>query len=65
MYLEYWRLKEMPFENAPDPKFFYHSSQHEEGLSRLHYVVDNRKGAAMLTGVFGCGKTVLLLTDYC
>jgi general secretion pathway protein A len=62
MYLEHWGLKEMPFESAPDPRFFYHSSQHEEGLSRLHYVVDNRKGAAMLTGVFGCGKTVLAKT---
>jgi len=62
MYLEYWGLKEMPFENTPDPRFLYLSSQHEEGLSRLRYVVDNRKGAAMLTGVFGCGKTVLAKT---
>src|SRR3989338_5978012 len=62
MYLEYWGLKEMPFENTPDPRFFYHSSQHEEGLSRLQYVVDNKKGAAMLTGVFGCGKTMLAKT---
>lgn len=59
MYLEYWGLKEMPFENTADPKFFYPSCQHEEALSRLRYVVANRKGAAMLTGVFGCGKTVL------
>lgn len=59
MYLEYWKLNEMPFENTPDPRFFYYSAQHEEGLSRLNYVVSNRKGAAMLTGVFGCGKTML------
>lgn len=59
MYLEYWGLKEMPFENTPDARFFYRSAQHEEGLSRLLYVVTNRKGAAMLTGVFGCGKTVV------
>ncbi len=52
----------MPFENTPDPNFLYHSSQHEEALSRLRYVVDNKKGAAMLTGVFGCGKTVLAKT---
>lgn len=59
MYREYWGLKEMPFENTPDPRFLYHSSQHEEGLSRLLYVVQQHKGAGMLTGVFGCGKTVL------
>src|SRR5438105_10904438 len=59
MYLEYWRLKEKPFENTPDPKFLYHSAQHEEGLSRLFYVVREGKGAGMLTGIFGCGKTLL------
>lgn len=59
MYREYWKLKEMPFENTPDPRFLYYSPQHEEGLSRLLYVVQQRKGAGMLTGVFGCGKTVL------
>ena len=59
MYMKYWNLKEMPFENTPDPRFLYYSPQHEEGLSRLLYVVQQRKGAGMLTGVFGCGKTVL------
>lgn len=59
MYLEYWGLKEMPFENTPDPRFLYYSPQHEEGLARLLYVVEQHKGAGMLTGVFGCGKTVL------
>jgi len=59
MYEEYWKLTEKPFENTPDPKFIYYSSQHEEGLSRLLYAVSEGKGAAMLTGVFGCGKTLL------
>ena len=59
MYLQYWRLKEKPFENTPDPKFLYHSPQHEEGLSRLIYVVREGKGAGMLTGIYGCGKTLL------
>lgn len=59
MYLPYWHLKEKPFENSPDPKFFYHSPQHEEGLSRLIYVVRERKGAGLLTGIYGCGKTLL------
>ena len=59
MYLQYWKLEQLPFENTANPKFFFNSKQHEEALSRLHYVVDNRKGATMLTGVFGCGKTLL------
>jgi len=59
MYEEYWGLTEKPFENTPDPKFIYYSSQHEEGLSRLLYAVREGKGAGMLTGIFGCGKTLL------
>ena len=59
MYLEHWGLKEMPFENTPDPRFLYYSAEHEEALTRLLYVIENRKGAGMLTGVFGCGKTLI------
>src|SRR3989338_4091726 len=59
MYEEYWGLTEKPFENTPDQKFIYYSAQHEEGLSRLLYAVREGKGAALLTGVFGCGKTLL------
>ncbi len=59
MYEKYWGLTEKPFENTPDPRFLYHSSQHDEALGRLLYAVRERKGAAVLTGVFGCGKTVL------
>jgi len=60
MYKEYWKLSEMPFENTPDPRFLYHSKQHEEALARMLYLIQNRKGAGMITGVFGCGKTLLV-----
>ena len=59
MYKEYWKLEAMPFQNTPDPRFFYPSSQHDEALSRLLYAVHQKIGAAMLTGTFGCGKTLL------
>ncbi|MBI4845542.1 MAG: AAA family ATPase [Candidatus Omnitrophica bacterium] len=59
MYESYWSLEEKPFENTPNPQFLYHSPQHEEGLSRLLYAVSEGKGAGLLTGVFGCGKTLL------
>jgi len=59
MYEEHWGLREKPFENTPNPHFLYHSQQHEEGLSRLLYVVSEGKGAGLITGVFGCGKTLL------
>ncbi len=59
MYEQYWGLKEKPFENTPDPKFFYASSQHEEALARMLYTIKESKGAGLLTGVYGCGKTLL------
>jgi general secretion pathway protein A len=58
-YESYWELKAAPFENVPDPKFYYPSSNHEEGLQRLLYAVEARKGAALLTGEIGFGKTTL------
>jgi len=59
MYETYWGLKEPPFDNSPNPKFFYLSPEHEEALVRLMYAVRQRKGCAMLTGEYGCGKTTL------
>jgi general secretion pathway protein A len=59
MYEAYWGLAEPPFNNSPNPKFFYLSPEHEEALVRLVYTVRHRKGCAMLTGEYGCGKTTL------
>ncbi|MFC1496521.1 hypothetical protein ACFL52_03805 [Candidatus Margulisiibacteriota bacterium] len=62
MYEKFWGITEKPFENTPDPRFIYRSLQHEESLSRMLYTVREGKGAAMLTGIFGCGKTLLART---
>ncbi len=59
MYESYWGLKEKPFENTPDPRFLYYSHQHKEAIARLLYVVRERKGAALITGEYGSGKTLL------
>jgi type II secretory pathway predicted ATPase ExeA len=59
MYEAYWELTEPPFDNSPNPKFFYLSPEHEEALVRLVYTVRHRKGCGMLTGEYGCGKTTL------
>ncbi len=59
MYEDYWGLTEPPFDNSPNPKFLYLSPEHEEALVRMMYAVRHRKGCAMLTGEYGCGKTTL------
>ncbi|KAF0127398.1 MAG: ATPase [Elusimicrobia bacterium] len=60
MYLKHWNLRKLPFENTPDTDFFYESEKHREASSRLRYVVEERKACAVLTGVYGCGKTLVL-----
>jgi len=59
MYEKYWDLKEKPFQNTPDPRYLYLSSQHEDALMKLTYVIAQNLGCGMLSGVFGCGKTLL------
>ncbi len=59
MYEKYWNLKERPFQNTPDPRYLYLSPQHEDVLMKLTYAVAQGLGGGMLTGVFGCGKTLI------
>ena len=59
MYEKYWRLKEKPFENTPEPRFIYSSKKHEEALMRIMYAIKEEKGAALLSGEYGSGKTLL------
>jgi general secretion pathway protein A len=59
MYEEYWGLTEPAFSLTPDPKFLYLSKKHSDCLTMLKYAVAGNKGAAMVTGDIGCGKTTL------
>ncbi|MFB0565193.1 MAG: ExeA family protein [Candidatus Aminicenantaceae bacterium] len=59
MYESHWGLREKPFENTPDPRFMYYSHEHLEAATRLTYAIKERKGAALLTGDYGCGKTII------
>lgn len=60
MYEAYWGLTLKPFQNTPDPRFIYYSRQHQDSRLKLEYAVKEGLGAAVLSGVFGCGKTTLL-----
>jgi type II secretory pathway predicted ATPase ExeA len=59
MYLEYWGFDVYPYEIVPDLKFIYNSGHYREAMTRLTYAIMRRKGAALLTGDVGCGKTTL------
>ncbi len=62
MYLEFYGLKEKPFNATPDPKFLFLSPGHREALAQLQYGVREGKGFMVLTGDIGTGKTTLLHT---
>jgi general secretion pathway protein A len=62
MYLDFFGLKEKPFNATPDPKFLYLTPGHREALAQLVYGVQEHKGFIVLTGEVGTGKTTLLQT---
>lgn len=62
MYEAYWGLQEKPFENTPDPRFLYLPEEGEDVYTRLLYALKSNRGAVMLTGVSGCGKTLMART---
>jgi general secretion pathway protein A len=58
MYLDYWQLAKKPFEPGSDRGVFYPCEAHEAALLKLRYAVENRRGAALLAGPAGAGKTM-------
>lgn len=59
MYENYWGLERTPFENHSDAGFFFNSETHQAALLKLRYLVESRKGAGLLVGDTGFGKTFL------
>ncbi|MBD3183407.1 hypothetical protein GF312_14005 [Candidatus Poribacteria bacterium] len=35
-------LKEDPFRISPDPRFFYHTKDHDDALQRLHLSIEKK-----------------------
>lgn len=62
MYTQFYNLKEKPFNNNPDPRFFYPSPKHREALDRLLYAINEHKGFVVITGEIGSGKTTVCRT---
>jgi type II secretory pathway predicted ATPase ExeA len=58
-YEQYYQLREQPFSNTPDARFFFEVDQHADVLARLMYVVNTMKGLAVVIGDVGTGKTTL------
>lgn len=59
MYADFFGFRELPFNNTPDPRFFFPTPDHDEALASLIYAVTERKGFVLLTGEVGAGKTLI------
>jgi general secretion pathway protein A len=60
MYEAHWGLQKKPFENNMDVEFYYPSDSHQAALLKLRYVVENGRQGAVLTGLPGLGKTMIV-----
>ena len=59
VYLEFYGLKESPFDIVPNPRFLFFSAKHREAYNHLLYGIRERKGFVQITGEVGAGKTTL------
>ena len=59
MYLQFYGLRQSPFDITPNPRFLFHSTKHREAFNHLLYGIRERKGFVQLTGEVGAGKTTL------
>jgi general secretion pathway protein A len=62
MYQAYWQLDARPFEHTSDERFYFAAESQRGALLKLRYVLENRRGAAVLAGESGLGKTLLAHT---
>jgi type II secretory pathway predicted ATPase ExeA len=58
-YLEFYKLKEHPFSNVVDNRFYYSSRQHAQALIKLKHAIDSKRGLSVVIGDIGAGKTTL------
>ena len=62
MYLELFRLKELPFRLSPDPQFLYLSKHHARAKAYMESTIWFTDGFVVITGDIGSGKTTLIET---
>ncbi len=60
MYLDPFKLKELPFRLSPDPEFLYLSKQHARAKAYMESTIWFTDGFVVITGEIGAGKTTLI-----
>ncbi|MBI5739762.1 MAG: AAA family ATPase [Nitrospirae bacterium] len=59
MYTKHFGLKILPFENVPDPVFFFDQGEHSRIRIRIVESLKSGRGLMVITGPIGSGKTTL------
>lgn len=59
MYTNHFSLKSLPFENVPDPAYFFDQGDYNRVLSRMIDSLWAGRGLMVLAGPIGTGKTTL------
>jgi len=59
MYTEHFDLNILPFENVPDPLFFYDQGDHARIRKQISGSLQSGRGLIVVTGPIGSGKTTL------
>src|SRR6188472_2555494 len=62
MYLELFKLHELPFRLTPDPAFLYLSKHHARAKAYMESTIWFTDGFVLITGEIGSGKTTLIET---
>jgi type II secretory pathway predicted ATPase ExeA len=62
MYLELFKLHELPFRLSPDPAFLYLSKHHARAKAYMESTIWFTDGFVVITGEIGSGKTTLVET---
>jgi TonB family protein len=60
MFLDFYKLREQPFGETPDPRYLYLSRTHREAIASLVYGIEAGRGFLALIAEPGMGKTTLL-----
>jgi type II secretory pathway predicted ATPase ExeA len=60
MYLEHFKLKELPFRLSPDPAFLFPSQIHSRAKAYMESTIWFTDGFVVITGEIGAGKTTLI-----
>jgi len=60
MYLTHHNLNLKPFEESPDPRFFWLSDKHNEAFACFKHGIQENKAFLILNGDIGTGKSALI-----